>query len=80
MLHFKGGNKQLGRLQQSFQNDKNPANHSYKERMKKLGMFGIRVKLRGIIKTTLNIKSTDMKSIEQSYSVRLQRIKFLEVL
>lgn len=48
--------------------------------MKKLGLFGIKVKLKGIIKPILNIKNTDLKSIEQSYSVRLQRTKFLKIL
>lgn len=48
--------------------------------MKKLETFGIKVKLRGIIKPILNIKNTDLKSIEQRYSVRLQRTKFLKVL
>lgn len=63
-----------------FQNYENHANHSYKETMKKLEMFGIKVKLRGIIKPILNNKNTDLKSIEQSYSVRLQRTKFLKIL
>lgn len=65
VLHFKGGNK--SRFQE-FPEWWKPFKSFIQGRNEKLGMFGIQVKFRGIIKAILNIKSADLKSIEQSYS------------